>query len=492
MNLKTYRARSMAECLTEVKKDLGGNAVILRTRSYKVGGMMGLGGRPMVEITASNDPVPNTFRPATRSAPKTAALGTTQMSTPASAVASASATDHAVSSTRNQFGQTGRSTSVSAGQQAQSDAVAKGVVGTSVLRETAAVVRPAIDGYLGQLPGNPAFATESVPDLGRSTGRSRAVQSLATPVELLPTGAGASQALHDELASIKRMVGQVLRVSRRSAVQGVVEQGGMPEPMFDVFRTLTDQGLDPDLVDQVLSETRDELDAHDVTDASAVETTAANRLAALIPVVGRAAEATTSAAKIVAVVGPTGVGKTTTIAKLAATLKLRHQRRVGLITCDTYRIAAVEQLRVYADIIGLDLKVAMTPQEARRHRESMSDCDVVMVDTAGRSPHDDRRLEELRDYIDVLEPDETHLVLSLAAAEGVMTRAAERFAGLRPDRLLMTKLDESVAFGPMVNIARSLSLPVGYVTTGQEVPDHFERADAARLARIILRGGGGW
>ncbi len=190
----------------------------------------------------------------------------------------------------------------------------------------------------------------------------------------------------------------------------------------------------------------------------------------------------------IALVGPTGVGKTTTIAKLAAAYKLRQGKKVGLITSDTYRIAAVDQLRTYANIIGLPLKVALTPREMAGACGSLADCDVILVDTAGRSQHDKGRLEELAAFIDAATPDETHLVLSATVAEPVLAKAAERFAVLQPTRVIFSKLDEAVHFGVIVNTCRKVGMRVSYVTTGQEVPDEIELAQADRLARLVLDG----
>jgi len=193
-------------------------------------------------------------------------------------------------------------------------------------------------------------------------------------------------------------------------------------------------------------------------------------------------------AHTIALLGPTGVGKTTTIAKLAATAKLRHGLRVGLITSDTYRIAAVEQLKTYASIIGVPLQVVTTPDELARAKQALSDCELILVDTAGRSQNDAKRIGELMDLVKAAQPDERHLVLSTTNSQQASARIGERFCVLRPDRLIMTKLDEAIDTGVLAAMPQMLGLPLSYVTSGQEVPDDIDAADPDKLARLVLYG----
>jgi flagellar biosynthesis protein FlhF len=190
--------------------------------------------------------------------------------------------------------------------------------------------------------------------------------------------------------------------------------------------------------------------------------------------------------KVVALVGPTGVGKTTTIAKLAANFRLRDGIRLGLVTVDTYRVAAVEQLRTYADIIDLPMKVVTSPLEMRRAIDELSDMDLVLIDTAGRSPREELQLQELKALLGEAEVDQVHLVLSLATSPRVLKMTAEKFAGVGVSSLILTKLDEAVGMGALLGVARELKYPLSYLTTGQDVPDDIETAAAARAARLIL------
>ncbi|WP_240911093.1 flagellar biosynthesis protein FlhF [Paludisphaera soli] len=190
--------------------------------------------------------------------------------------------------------------------------------------------------------------------------------------------------------------------------------------------------------------------------------------------------------RVAALVGPTGVGKTTTIAKLAATLKLRRGVKVGLLTVDAYRIAAVEQLRTYAEILDVPLAVADEPEAARRALDDLGPLDVVLVDTAGRSPRDRERIGELGELLARLRPDEVHLVLAASTSRRSLRAAADLFAPARPDRLILTKLDEAETLGPLLAVLGRSDPPVGYLTTGQAVPDDIEPAARGRLARLIL------
>jgi flagellar biosynthesis protein FlhF len=180
------------------------------------------------------------------------------------------------------------------------------------------------------------------------------------------------------------------------------------------------------------------------------------------------------------------MGKTTTLAKLAAQAKLRDGRRVGLVTIDTYRLAAVEQLQTYASILEVPLLAVATPDEMADARRRLADCDLVLIDTAGRSPNDAERLAELKRLLDAAEPHETHLVLASTLAEPAAARAVEQFGVLGADRVVLTKLDEAVGFGVVLNVIRKVSMRLSYVTNGQTVPHDLLPADSARLAALIL------
>jgi flagellar biosynthesis protein FlhF len=190
--------------------------------------------------------------------------------------------------------------------------------------------------------------------------------------------------------------------------------------------------------------------------------------------------------KVVSLVGPTGVGKTATVAKLAANFKLRQQLRVGLVTVDTFRIAAVEQLRTYAEIIDAPIKVATSPREMGEALAEFSELDLVLVDTVGRSPRDELRIKELKAFLQEAASAEVHLVLSAVASSGSLLTAIERFSAIGANRLLFCKLDEAASLGGILSSVVRTGQPVSYLGDGQDVPDNIDIADAGELAEQIV------
>lgn len=192
--------------------------------------------------------------------------------------------------------------------------------------------------------------------------------------------------------------------------------------------------------------------------------------------------------RVIAFVGPTGVGKTTTIAKLAALHVLAGQRKVGLITSDTYRIAAVEQLRTYGSILNIPLEVVYRSDEIPGALERMSDRDLILIDTAGRNFRVDAHVQEVAALLQTVPVDETYLVLSVTSKPDDLDRLAAAFCSLPVDKFLFTKLDETSSYGAILNLLLTHRKPISYVTTGQNVPDDIEIASLVKLLSAILGG----
>lgn len=189
--------------------------------------------------------------------------------------------------------------------------------------------------------------------------------------------------------------------------------------------------------------------------------------------------------KAVAIVGPTGVGKTTTVAKLAARLA-GEGLKVGLATIDTFRIAAVEQLKIYAKILNIPIDVILTPHDLGRSLHMRRGLDVILIDTAGRGQRDMEQINDLAEYFNGLPSVDVKLALSAASSERQMEEAIRNFSAMRLSSLIFTKLDEAVQLGPVFNQSVKTGLPVAYFTNGQRVPEDMEEAGAKRLINGIF------
>jgi len=395
--------------LAKVKKDLGSQAVILNTRTQRVGGVLGIGVKTITEITATapppGEPVP--VRPRRAEAPVRTVV---PAMTPKDEVAAR-------------------------------------------FNPAAAVASGIVDRVGGDLAS--------------------------------PGGSGTvrlTSALESELASIRKMVGQLVCAS-------TMPTDAMPPALEASYLSLLEGEVASELAARIVASVRTELTATEQDDPRAVRRAVLAAVARLIPVEKAAKPPVKRAdgrAHTIALVGPTGVGKTTTLAKLAATWKLRHGLSVGVITADTYRIAAVDQLRVYAGILNLPLEVVSNAGEMARACRSMEGKDVVLIDTAGRSPGDSRRLEELRTMIDAASPHEVHMVVAATASSSVLARTLDQFQTLGPTHTILTKLDEATSLGVVLGTLTRLQSRLSFLTTGQEVPDQIEHACADRLARMVV------
>ncbi len=198
----------------------------------------------------------------------------------------------------------------------------------------------------------------------------------------------------------------------------------------------------------------------------------------------------TKRTKYIFFIGPTGVGKTTTIAKIASTMKLSKKTKVALITSDTYRIAAVEQLKTYANILGVPLKVIYSPEEMEKAKEELSDFDLVLVDTAGRSHNNHEQQEDIGNILRTIPEGEREVFLVLSATTKYrdLVNISKSYSEICKYNLIFTKLDETDTVGNIFNIHILTGAPLSYTTWGQNVPDDIGKIDAQKIAKQLLGG----
>ena len=191
--------------------------------------------------------------------------------------------------------------------------------------------------------------------------------------------------------------------------------------------------------------------------------------------------------RIVALLGTTGVGKTTTLAKIAAKFVLEQRTNVALITADTYRISAVEQLKTYSDILELPLEIVYNPAELASAIERPRDKDLILIDTAGRSQHNEYQMRELEEFLRVNPRIEKHLVISATTKFTDARHIINKFSQIEPDKIIFTKIDETASLGMIINLLHDKKYALSYITTGQSVPDDIERASSSILTNLLLK-----
>jgi flagellar biosynthesis protein FlhF len=254
----------------------------------------------------------------------------------------------------------------------------------------------------------------------------------------------------------------------------------------DFYHRLLENNVDAQIALKIAASVETRLPGHKTADPAWVEEMCQKTLQDYIREIQKPSPLPDKKGVTLVLVGPTGVGKTTTIAKLAANLVFMENKQVAMITLDTYRISAAEQLRTYAEIIGVPLKVVFNEADLEEAIHQFKDKDFIFIDTAGRSPLNEVHMEELRQLIDIAQPDLTVLVLSVTTSTRELMEIYEKFGDMHIDRLIFTKLDETRHYGQILNAMDEIGLPVAYFTTGQNVPDDIEIPDPMRFAQMLV------
>jgi len=291
-------------------------------------------------------------------------------------------------------------------------------------------------------------------------------------------GGASAETLQKEIGEIKRLISETrTMVSSRNAVEG-------PQELTEEYTSLATMKVSEGLAQKMMARLRAALPAEGLKDRNRIRTAVRGLVKDMIRCTDGIALKPGRCTRV-AFIGPTGVGKTTTIAKLVS-IYAHRGREVAVITNDTYRIAAAEQIKRVAALVGVPIRVCQRPQEIEQALQEFSNRDLVLIDTAGRSQKNARRLDELKEVLAATQPDETHLVVSMTTQPETVVDVAERFAPCGYDRLVVTKLDEAIKLGVVLDVLSRIQTELSFVTTGQEIPRDSQVADSARLASLIL------
>lgn len=379
MRVKRYEAPTLQEALLDVKRELGSDAVILQTRKFNRGGVMGVFGKEMVEVLAA-----------------------TEVNTPGS---------------------------------------------------SSAPVRPS----------RPTATLEHPP------------RESAAP----PSSPTQISGIKDEIREMKTVL--KLLLNRESAPA----QPGGASPLGDIYLRLVENDVDAAVAQELVRAVENAVPEEERNSEHITSRALERHLKRTIKISG-VIDTSSESHRTVAFVGPTGVGKTTTVAKLASLFTLSRRKRVGVITADTYRIAAVEQIKTYGEILNVPVRVVYNSEDMKRSVDIFSDMDLVLIDTAGRSQRDVERIDQLKELLGASYPLEIHMVLSANMRLKEMIDAAEKFRPLAYNHFVFTKLDEAVTYGSLISVISRMNVGLSYLCFGQNVPEAIEPATAERLINLIL------
>ncbi|GBF72017.1 flagellar biosynthesis protein FlhF [Paenibacillus sp. 598K] len=411
MRVKRYIVNTVPEALPVIRSELGKDAVILGTKEIYVGGFMGMFRKKKMEVIAAVESESPANPP-----PRTTAKGTATAAYTSGKAATAAAPVPTI--------------------------------------RPEPPIKPAPDETLPSSVTPPAAAMEPLerPALSKA--------SVARPSIADDVG---QRLLMEEIREMKQMVSQWSK-------QQTTEP--LSEPLRLLRQRLQDQEVAETWIDRLIAEVQaDPAYAEDATLSSCWAVASRLLREWLIPHVDAGIN---EQVRIIQFVGPTGVGKTTTIAKLAADQTLRYKRKAGFITSDTYRIAAVDQLRTYANILNVPMEVVFSPAELSKAFNQLTDRDLIMVDTAGRNFRNTLYVSEVNSLLQAGEDCLTYLVLSLTSKSRDMAAVAEQFATFGVERVIFTKRDETDTIGTILNVVLAYSYKVAFIANGQTVPDDID------------------
>ncbi|MAG35930.1 MAG: hypothetical protein CL878_06770 [Dehalococcoidia bacterium] len=466
MIVRKYRATDMAAAVRQIREDLGSDAVIIHSQQVR-DGWMGLFGRRQVEVVAAIEDTENRVEAAPAAQPAAVAVAPPVEQPTAAPPADPVPTR---SEPEEQLPATATVTATSPDQEQDTEAE----------RRSEAAEAPAT-----------TLATKSP--------RKAAVPAVTRPE---PAVTAAMREMRSNLRDLRGTVERLAHQGSAPAVEGSPILRG-------IYEHLLNHELDPSLALDVVSEAGASLTEETAQDLFAIRTSVAEQLQRRLPVGGPLISEPTNGTRspatpqiifseptngtrspatpqIIFLVGPTGVGKTTTIAKLIAHYVLDRSYRVGLLSTDTYRIGATSQLDTYANIMGQALTVAYAPDELAAAVAGMSEYTLLLVDTPGCAQQNEAQIEELATFIASVPERQVHLCISSSTKLRDLMDIAGGFGRLSIDRIILTKLDETTIYGPIVSFVHRRQTPVSYLTTGQQVPEDLEVATAERLADLVL------
>lgn len=450
MKMKKFEASSMKEALAQIKEEMGPDAFILSTRQIIKKGPLGFGDRKFLQVTAAMEE------------------------------------DDLQAHQAKKPDVTANKPSIDIRQAEESEASVKVEQPIAAAPTYNATGKSALSDAKPFSSGFEAVFAEARDPKNRTRNKSGSEQATNQPLrkelkELKSMVAELSDKSTDisplqrELGELKGMLYNVIKS------QTPIFGKSLTATLLAHYQKLKDAGVDEGVAAKLIQIIDDKLEGEHRDNSKKV-------LAYVRALIQKSIDVRdpNSGSKIQALVGPTGVGKTTTLAKLAANAVLQDHKNVVMITLDTFRIAAVEQLKTYAKIMEIPVQVALNLSELRQAIQFYQDADMILIDTPGHSHKDRAGMETLQEFLKDQHDIDVHLVLSATTKSSDLNEIVQKFLPLKPGYLIFSKLDETSAYGPLFNQIVKTKMPVSYLTIGQSVPEDFAAATPEMMADLLI------
>ena len=429
MNVKRYIDDNVSQAMEKIRNELGRDAFILNTRKIRRKGVFGIFRKPLVEVVVAYEQAPSKPEPAARA---------------------------------------GRAMyDISAGQTVM-PGMAPGMWVPPPTPEQDVMRFKKTDAENGNRPAVPA------PDGGGG-------EPFTPFIPVISTGRGEDaekiESLENKLDSLSATLGNLVS---KMQIKGDYRASYTPE-IEALVLSMIENEVHEEFAHRVAREVAEIAEKQNASAVEVMEQILKQYLGEAAPIKLKRFKR-----QVILFAGPTGVGKTTSLAKLAAIYSINHHAKVGIVTTDTYRIAAVEQLKTYAEILELPISVAYTPDEVADCLKEHEDKDVVFIDTAGKSPNDRTLETEITQLIKHSQADEVHLVLSATTSFAGCLNVLNTYSFLRDFKLLFTKMDETDTWGTILNLKFLSDKPLSYMSSGQNVPDDIEVADMRKIIKRLI------
>lgn len=518
MQIKKFEAPSMNEALQLIKTELGPDAIILSTKNNKKG--FGLLSKASVEVTAAISDKSLAKKKITE---KVMPEKVKQQLSRASATKQSQVYEDVSGfyasrgQARQQINATQPATPARAQTQSQNSnsraSVAAAAAQTATRQspgakryvdisddDTTSTTQTAGSAYgrNGRLPGTAVASSATTATSTQSTSASRAASmSMAGVVSSSHVSERVDTQMLHSVATLQEDVDRLKNIieelkSEQSMLSDGKAQEGSTEQLQEEFKNLLRNGIDKKLATQLVKTVaftmeRDELKSTErLVDALAVEIMNSLKVEDALNLKELSKQVKNGHPKVVALVGPTGVGKTTTVAKLASQAILQYNLKVGLINVDTYKVGASDQLSAYAKILNTPFRHATTVPELDRALAEFKPLDLVLIDTSGRSQKDSESLAQMKSVLAEFPKIESVLILNSTTRDQELYDMITRFKIFDPQGIVFSKLDEASTFGTIYNVCVRSGLPLTYFTVGQRVPEDIETASRERVASLIL------